>query len=302
MFDFKSKRRLRAQHHGSGSPATVMSLVNTLASELGQAAPVAVAVGIEAPIERETGAVAPWASTRLPEWREINIRSILENGLGLPVVVDNDANFDALAEWTWGVGRRADCFLNITCSEGVGSGLIIDGRVHRGSDGMAGQIGHTVVEQDGAVCFCGNRGCLATLISERAIVSALSGSDSPKPDLPAVVQAATKGDPACQRVLFESGRHLGRALCNAAKLLSPRTISIGGLLSGAGTFVLDGLNSSIEVASLRAISPSIEFAIGRLGHRSKLLGGLAAALDVSGQGVSELESWMTLDADPRNHS
>ena len=131
-----------------------------------------------------------------------------ENGIDAPVLVDNDANFAALAEWTWGTGRGLDYFLYVSASKGVGGGLIIDGRVYRGGTGMAGDLGHLVVEPNGAMCYCGSRGCLPTLISERAILSALRASQTQKGSLDEVILSAQQGDPACQRVLAEAGRYL----------------------------------------------------------------------------------------------
>lgn len=290
--DFAAETRFDAALPGSGGPEAVIALIRALGGEAARTPVSAIALGVEAPIDRATGAIAPWAAARLPGWREVDVREILERAFEVPVIADNDANFDALAEWTWGAGRGADCFLNVTCSEGIGSGLIIDGRVHRGGDGMAGQIGHMVVEQGGAVCFCGNRGCLATVVSERAIVQSLRGSDSERETLREIIAAAEAGDAACQRVLFESGRYLGRALANAAKIIAPKVVCVGGLLGNAKPFVLDGLNSSIEVTTHRAISPSIEFTTSELGPNARLTGGVAAALLAIGQGVSELAPWM----------
>lgn len=299
LLDFAGRRRFDAASPRSGDPGAVIDMIHALREKSGGSIN-AIALGMEAPIDAATGAIAPWASARLAGWKDIDIGDVLRGAFDVPVVVDNDANFDALAEWSWGAGRGADCFLHVTCSEGIGSGLIIDGKIHRGADGMAGQIGHMVVEQSGAVCFCGNRGCLATFISERAIVDALSRSETAWATLREIIAAAEAGDAACQRVLFESGRYLGRALANAAKIISPRTVCVGGLLGDAGGFVLEGLNSSMEVTSHRVVSPAIEFTSSQLGSNARLLGGVAAALLAIGQGISELSPWMTSADTTRN--
>lgn len=293
LFDFAAGERFEAVAPETSTPAAAIELIRKLCPHGGESPAAAIAVGIEAPIDSATGAVAAWASSRMPGWKGLNIGSLLEAEFGVPVIADNDANFDALAEWTWGAGRGADCFLHVTSSEGIGSGLIIDGNIHRGSDGMAGLLGHMVVEEHGAICFCGNRGCLSTLVSERAIVNSLHGSEAPKASLREIVDAAEAGDAACQRVLFEAGRYLGRALANAAKVISPEVVCVGGVLGEAEPFVLDGLTSSIEVTTHHTISPRMHFATSRLGDSARLLGGLAAALVSTGQGINELSPWMS---------
>jgi predicted NBD/HSP70 family sugar kinase len=279
---------------GESEPAMVVDLVRSLAAKAGvEVADLAgVAVSMQAPIDRSTGAIASWSSNRLARWRDVPLVRSLSDALGVRVVVENDANLAALAEWTWGAGRGSNDFLYVACSEGVGGGLIIDGKLHRGGNGMAGEIGHIVLDESGAVCFCGSRGCLSTLTNERAILLALGASDSPTGSLQEVIDTARLGDPACQRVLFEAGRHLGRALGTIAKVMAPSVIAIGGTLGEAGDLVLDSLHTSIEVNNLRVISPSVRFRAAEITEDATLLGGVAVLLTELGQGVSELPTWM----------
>lgn len=280
---------------GGSNPAVVIDLVGSLAEQAG--VPVTELAGaafaVRSPIDRASGAIASWAANRLPGWKDVPLADTFSRALGVPVVVDNDVNLAALAEWTWGVGRGTDAFLYVASGEGIGGGIILDGKVHRGGNGMAGEIGHVVLEPSGAVCHCGGRGCLSTLASERAILLALRELESPKQSLEEVIDSARQGDPACQRVLFEAGRHLGRALASVAKVLAPSAIAIGGTLSTAGALVLDGLWSSIEVNNLRAVSPSIRFLAAQVTADAPVLGGVAAVLADLDQGVSELSEWMT---------
>src|SRR5262249_42240912 len=160
----------------------------------------------------------------LAGWKDVPLATTFEQALGIPVVADNDINLAALAEWTWGVGRGCDDFLYVASGEGIGGGLILGGKVHRGGNGMAGGIGHVVLEPAGVVCHCGGRGCLSTLAAERAILFALRDMEKPKRSLHEVIASARDGDPACQRVLFEAGRHLGRALATVAKVVAPSVI------------------------------------------------------------------------------
>jgi len=150
------------------------------------------------------------------------------------------------------------------------------------------------LEPTGVVCHCGSRGCLSTLASERAILLELRESESPKQSLPEVIDSARLGDPACQRVLFEAGRHLGRALSIVAKVVAPSVIAVGGTLSTADALLFDGLRSSVEVNNLRSLSPSIRFLTAQVRNRidAPVPGGVAATLSELDQGVSALAPWM----------
>jgi predicted NBD/HSP70 family sugar kinase/biotin operon repressor len=276
-----------------GSPALVVDMVRSLAEEAGMEVDelAGVAVGMQAPIARPSGTVASWARLQLKSWQDVVIEEALEAEFGVPVIAENDANLAALAEWTWGAGRGYADFLYVACSAGIGGGFVLDGKIYRGGDGMAGEIGHMVLEPNGPVCFCGSRGCLTTFASERSILLALEASGGDQRSLRDVVEAARQGDPACQRVLYETGRHLGRALASAAKLMSPSMIVIGGVLGEAGSLVFKSLLSSVEVNSLRAVSPSVRFRAAEIGGDAALFGGVAAVMERVGQGVSALPSW-----------
>jgi predicted NBD/HSP70 family sugar kinase len=157
---------------------------------------------------------------------------------------------------------------------------------------MAGEIGHMVLEQNGPVCFCGSRGCLTMYVSERSILLALEASGATKRSLQEVIKSARQGDAACQRVIHDAGRYLGRALANAAKLLAPSVIAIGGTLGNAGPLLLDSLRSSVEVNSLTAVSPTVQFRTAQIKKDATLYGGVAAVLARVGQGVSAPPEWM----------
>jgi predicted NBD/HSP70 family sugar kinase len=287
------RRELLKDDRPGASPDAAVELVRSLAREAGVAVAdlAGVSIAIQAPIDRSSGAIAPWAANRMPVWRNVPIAQTVKAALEVPVVVDNDANLAALAEWTWGAGRGSDCFLYVACSSGIGGGLVIDGKIHHGGNGMALEIGHIVVEQTGPVCFCGSRGCLSTLASERSILAALQGSESSKRSLSEVIESARDGEPACQRVLYEAGRNLGRALANMSKILAPSVVAIGGVLSEAGPLVFDSLHSSIEENNVPAFCPSIKFKPALIADGT-LLGGVAAVMSELGQGVSELPGWM----------
>ncbi|MBT0770257.1 ROK family transcriptional regulator [Kineosporia sp. J2-2] len=301
LFDLGRRRRLDAHldqgrdfaTDGAG-PEDVVGLVRGLVGRAGLAVSdlTGVAVAMQGPIHRRAGTLVSWARLQMPNWSDVPVASTLAEALGVAVVAENDANLAALAEWTWGAGHGVDDFLFVMCSSGIGGGIVIDGRIYRGGDGLAGEIGHIILEQHGPVCFCGSRGCLTTFASERSILLALEGSGSVKEDLPEVIAAAHRGDPACQRVLWEAGRYLGRALANTAKAMAPSVVAIGGLLGEAGPLVFDSVRSSAEINSLLAVSPDVRFVPAVIGDDAALFGGVAAVLTLGGQGVSSLPQWM----------
>ena len=301
LFDFTARIRtdltsadLPGHASEQTSPAMVLELANRLIAQSDERASplVGIAIAIEGPIEKQTGAIAPWAWQRLPNWKHVNVAQYFRKHLRVPTIADNDANLAALAEWTWGVGRGCDDFLHITCSEGVGGGFIINGKIYRGGNGLAGEIGHMVIEKAGDLCFCGSRGCLTSFATERAILKILQESGKSVDSLDEVIENARHGDAACQRVLSEAGVHLGKALATVVRVMGPSVIAIGGTLGQAGDIVLAGLRSSAEVVNLKAIGEAPEFRVADILQDATELGGLAAVLSEVGLGMSTLTSWM----------
>ncbi|UQN30439.1 ROK family transcriptional regulator [Brachybacterium kimchii] len=299
LVDFTAERYWEAsvltpEHDGEGPGAYVRLVGELLAlaglerSDLSGAA-----VGMQCPISRASGEVASWAGTRLPGWKSIPVAAHLEELLGVPVIVDNDANLGGLAEWSWGAGQGDGVLFYVLSSSHVGGAIVLDGEVLRGADGLAGEIGHMVVDSSGPMCECGSRGCLAVYASERAIIGALR-SEGSFASLPDVIGAAREGDLRARGVLFDVGRQMGRALADVGKLLAPNTIVLGGELGRAGSLLLAGLRASIEVTSLRAVSPSIQFRPAQLVAGEVELGGIAALLRSEGADVSELPAWLRM--------
>lgn len=279
-------------------PRAVVQTVEALAKQCGTtpAQLAGVAVSMEAPIDRATGAVANWVTNRLSRWRGVPLMKTFTRALRAPIVIDNDANFAALAEWAWGVGRGVEDFLYVKASQGIGAGLIINGAVYHGGTGMAGDLGHLVLDPAGEVCYCGSRGCLTTFASQRAILMSVRASRSPRDSLADVISSAQQGDPACRRGLSDAGRSIGRAVASAAKVMAPSLVAIGGTLGTAGTLLFDGLGSSLEVHNLRVVAPTMRIEAAELGPDASLLGGVAAVLAKLDQGLSELPAWMLADS------
>ncbi|MEX0428018.1 ROK family protein [Nocardioides sp. DS6] len=309
LFDFARQARYdetvvfgESSTDQGGDPSIVVDLIDALVGRAGIRVKelAGVAAAMQGPVSTQNGQLLSWARLQMPHWKDVSVAAALKERLGVPVLAENDANLAALAEWTWGAGRGSSHFVYVMCSANVGGGIVVDGKLQRGGDGMAGEIGHMVLEKDGPVCFCGSRGCLTTYLSERSILLALAGSGSAKGSLEEVVEAARRGDGACARVLFEAGHYLGRALANTAKVLAPNVIAIGGAFGRGGSLVFESLRSSVELNSLIAVSPSIRIRNAELWEDGVVLGGLAGVLSAEGRGLSELPSWAK-QSDPTAH-
>ncbi len=256
-------------------------LVRDLASNAGHVSPdlLAVGAGLAAPVDSVSGQVG--GVDVLRGWAGVGVATALENRLQAPVLLDNDANLSALAELRHGVlqGSTNACFLSL--SHGVGAGLILAGEVYRGSAGTAGEIGHITLDEDGAVCRCGNRGCLDTLVGSRALLAAVrvSHGDLRLTDL---LSLAASGDPGCRRVLEDAGRHLGVASANLVNLLNPEIIVLGGALGSVAEILVGPMREAIDRCAIPSAAATVQLRVSALGDQAATLGALAAAAQLQG--------------------
>jgi glucokinase len=203
-------------------------------------------------------------------------RARLETSLGVPVVVDNDANLAALGEAHLGAGAGRDPVLMLTFGTGIGCGVVVGGEVYHGVS-FAGEVGHMILQPHGSPCACGRRGCWETLVSgwklaeegdaivrrsPRGILAALAEGQPVK--VPALAKAAAEGDQEAVGALAEAGRWLGRGITNLVALLDPEIVILGGGLIGAGDWLLDpareavaGTLSGAHVRTMIEIRPAV---------------------------------------------
>ena len=188
-------------------------------------------------------------------WRAEPLKAKLRERIELPLIVDNDANAAAWAEYRFGAGRGSSVMVCITLGTGIGGGLVVNGRLFRGSYGMAGEWGHMVSVPDGHRCECGNRGCWEQYVSGNALARearelaasnspvaqgllARVGGDASAITGPVVTEAAQDGDPAAIELFQDMGRSLGLGLASLAAVLDPTLFVIGGGVSAAGELLL----------------------------------------------------------------
>jgi predicted NBD/HSP70 family sugar kinase len=230
-------------------------------------------MGLPGPIEQSEGTVG--SSAILPGWIGMTAATEMRRRLDIPVMVDNDANLGALAEAAFGAGQDAGDLIYLKVSSGIGAGLILNGRLYRGSAGLAGELGHVLVDPDGIVCRCGNRGCLETVAATGALVDLLRRSHGEDLTVEAMLESARGGDLGCRRVIQDAGRALGQVVATLLNVLNPELLVVGGDLAGAGDLLLDGVRESIGRAALPEAARRAEVVAGVLGDRAQVLGALA---------------------------
>jgi predicted NBD/HSP70 family sugar kinase len=235
-----------------------------------------VGVALAGPIDHDKGALHP--SDVLPAWANIDAAKELEKRLDTPAYVDNDANLGALAEVTLGAGRNARFAAYVSISSGIGAGIVVDGRPYHGHRGTAGEIGHVVVDPQGPICRCGNRGCLETLASGPALLKLVQESRERELSVKQMIELARDGDAGCRRVIADAGSVVGRVVAGLVNLFSPEMVVVGGDLGEAGDLLLDPLREAVRRDALPAAAEDLKVVAGELGERANLLGALALVL------------------------
>jgi predicted NBD/HSP70 family sugar kinase len=277
----EAQRPVRAEDPAEAGLDAAVVLVEEVMEEAGvtREQVVGVGLGLPGPIDRRSGRVG--SSSILPGWVGVRAADELGKRLALPVAVDNDANLGALAELHWGAaaGRTDVAYLKI--STGIGAGLVLDGRVYHGTGGLAGEIGHAIVDEQGPVCRCGKRGCLETLAGASALAELLEPRLGRAISTAELLSLATSGDSGARRVIADAGRHIGGVVATLCDLFNPELIVVGGELGRAGDVLLDPMREQVHRNAIPATARDVEIVEGVLGPRAELLGALALVLAYS---------------------
>ncbi|MCH4008010.1 ROK family glucokinase [Companilactobacillus sp.] len=211
----------------------------------------------------------------------------IQEGTGIPVTIENDANVAALGERWMGAGNNADDVVFVTLGTGVGGGIIADGHILHGAGGAAGEIGHVTVDPNGFMCTCGKRGCLETIASATGVVrvardraSEYAGKSELKAmlddgqDISAkdVFDLAKQDDDLALIVVDYVCDSLGFALANIANSLNPKYVIIGGGVSAAGKFLSDKVDAAMRKNEFATIKDSTELKLASLGNEAGVIG------------------------------
>lgn len=251
----------------------VVDLVDRVGVDLGEL--LGIGLGLPAPVNPATGMVGLRGVLR--GWDAVQVAQVLEKRLARPVFVDNDANLGALAESTLGAGREARDMLYVNVSQGVGAGLVVNGRVHRGADGTAGEIGHVQVDPAGRICACGSRGCLETVVGGPALLEPLHASYGHL-TLRDVVRLVKDDDPGCREIVADAGATVGGVVAALATGLGPQRVVVGGDLAETGDVFLAPLREALRRRTVLSRTGGPDVVPATLGLRAELLGAIALAL------------------------
>jgi len=253
----------------------------------------AIGVGVPGPVEQASGLLR--SPPIMPGWDRFPIRDAFAGEYAASVFVDNDVNVMALGEHWGGVGKGVDNVLFVKIGTGIGGGIIADGRLYRGTQGCAGDIGHICVDTDGPVCSCGNKGCLEAMAAAPAIVSKAEGCarDGLCPALSEVLEergelsakdvgeAASLGDYHALEIIRESGRLVGRALATLVSTLNPSLIVIGGGVANIGHSLLAEIRSTVYRRSLPLATRNLPIVLSELDQ----VAGVTGASVLAAEGV-----------------
>jgi glucokinase len=249
------------------------------------------AAGISAPgpIDRDAGIITD--PPNLPGWHNVPLASILREKLGIPAVLENDANCGAVGEHRFGAGHGYRHLLFVTISTGIGGGIIIDNELYAGASGAAGEVGHLIVSVEGPACGAGHAGCLEAYASGTAIAAraremiaagglprtARLAEHNPPLSAETVHMASEQGEAEATAIITSAGRYLGIGLASLINAFNPQAIVLGGGVMNMGDTIL---GPAVETARTRTFAQSftdVRIVEGELGERAAALGAIAVA-------------------------
>lgn len=232
-------------------------------------------VGLPGPVEHLTG--RPNHPPIMPGWDSYDVVGRLAAEFDGPVLVDNDVNLMALGEHT-SQYAVVEHLLFVKVATGIGAGLISGGRLHRGAQGAAGDIGHIQAPGHTELCRCGNTGCLEAVASAAAIASQLRAAGLEAASSQDVVDLVRAGNTAATQAVRQAGREIGSVLAACVSLINPSVIVIGGSLSQAGDSLLAGIREAIYARSLPLATTELKVVPARTGHQAAIRGAAAMVL------------------------
>lgn len=250
-----------------------LSSIDAEASEL-----VGIGVAVAAPVATSDHTIA--IPGILPGWDGVDITAPLRTAFNVPVYVDNDANFAAYGESRMGVAAGKRNFVYISANDGVGAGIVINGEIMHGVTGLAGEIGHIQVDPLGAICSCGNRGCLDTVVAENRLVQLLSVTHG-NMTLDDLVSFANEGDPGCRRIIADAAVRIGQVAADLCISVDPEVIVLGGKLAMTGDVFIQPFNEALQRMLFPDAVAPIDVLVSSHPDDNCALGGALCAIEFS---------------------
>ena len=229
-----------------------------------------VGLGLPGPVDAKSGIVHFFPN--IPGWKEVKLRDVLRKRLGLSVFLDNDAKLMTLAEFKLGAAKGFHNVLCMTLGTGIGGGLIINGRLYRGFNNAAGEIGHLPINEKGAYCNCGGSGCLEAYIGNRRIIETARKALGRSITLEELSELAAKHNRIAISIWRKVGAHLGFALAGVANLLNLDAIVIGGGVANAGKVLFDSVEEKLKEQAMSVPARHVKIIKAKLGNEAGLIG------------------------------
>ena len=289
--------KVRKPTHSEKGPEYAIGLlfdmVREVVSQVGleQTSISAIGVSCGGPLDTKTGIV--YSPPNLPGWDALPLKALLASEFQVPVIIENDANASALAEFRFGGGRGYSAVLYMTMSTGIGGGIVIDGQVYHGANDSAGEVGHQILLPNGPRCGCGKRGCLEALCSGPAIARRAQAAlqkqrkDGKSPTAlltladgrieavksEHVLAAARTGDALALELVQETAYYMGWGIANLVNILNPDIVLLGTIAVAAGDLLLDPIRETVSKFAMTRPAEAVHIAPAQLGDA---LGDLAA--------------------------
>jgi glucokinase len=259
-----------------------------LGGEGGQRAQVAgIGIGAPGPLNRKTGVLLEAPNLG---WRDFPLQRLVSEQLGLPAVLDNDANCATYGEWWMGAGRGSQILVGLTLGTGIGGGLVLNGELHHGASDAAGEFGHTTIDSTGRKCKCGNYGCLEAYasgpnIAARAVEGIEAGVESVLTELvdgdldeitaATVYEGVVLGDPYAHEVMKETAKFLGVGVANLINALNPDAVVITGGVTRAGDHLFTPLKKEVRRRAFRSAVDACRIVPAALPRTAGVIGAAA---------------------------
>ncbi|MDN3514374.1 MAG: ROK family protein [Candidatus Brocadia sp.] len=290
--DGKILHRLSIKTHSNADPQTISNQILELIAEIIQGAHVKesdiMGIGLGSPGLVDKKGETILFSPNLPRWRNIPIKRVVSERFSKPCVLENDANAAAWGEKWVGAGREVNSLVMLTLGTGVGGGIVLENRLWRGANNVAAEIGHMVIQMDGPLCNCGNRGCVEVYASATGMVRRFkellrSGVLSLLKDCDEITakminEAAIRGDKASLDVIEETGRYLGIALINVMHVLNPEMIVLAGGMIGSGELLMNPIRQVTQQRAFEASYKDTKIVFSQLGNDAGIIGAAGCLL------------------------
>jgi glucokinase len=260
----------------------VVGLVESLSKMAGLEIRDLAGVGVATPGPLDVAREIVTSAPNLPDWRDLPLRALVEDALGVRVLLENDANAAALGEFEKGAGREVSSLVFLGLGTGVGGGVVLDGKLVRGAHGVGGELGHTILIADGPPCGCGNRGCLEQLTSATAVVRMMheridageSSALAERTDFEArhVFEAARAGDKTALSVIDRMAFYLGLAIVSLVHTVDPEVVVIGGGVSESADLFLPRVTEVVNERVFPAARGNVRIVRAELGDDAGVTG------------------------------